>query len=132
MSWSLKPLKGIRSLACQLRIPCRSGCFRKLARFITVLRFMRFFFLGISICFLWSFPGLIKADTDLGKRRAAQACAACHGVQGISMAPRTPHLAGQDPDYLMEQLRNYRSGKRAHEVMAVIARSLSEQDLEAV
>jgi len=33
---------------------------------------------------------------------------------------------------LMEQLRHYRSGKRSHEVMAVIARSLSEQDLEAV
>jgi cytochrome c553 len=93
---------------------------------------MRFLLFVIGSLFVISFSGLVIADADLGKRKAAQACAACHGAQGISMAPRTPHLAGQDPDYLMEQLRHYRSGKRSHEVMGVIARSLSEQDLEAV
>jgi cytochrome c553 len=93
---------------------------------------MRFLLVFLISLFFISFSGLVKADADLGKRKAAQACAACHGAQGISMAPRTPHLAGQDPDYLMEQLRHYRSGKRLHEVMAVIARSLSEQDLEAI
>lgn len=50
----------------------------------------------------------------------------------ISLAPRTPHFDRQDPDYLMEQLRHYRFGSRPHEVMAVIAKSISEKDLEAV
>jgi len=77
-------------------------------------------------------PAQVSADPDLGKRKAVQACAACHGTQGISMAPRTPHLAGQDPDYLIEQLRHYRTGKRSHEVMAVIAKSLTEQEIQAV
>ena len=38
--------------------------------------------------------------------------------------------AGQPEIYLAGQLRNYRSGKRAHEVMAVIARPLTDQDIE--
>ena len=41
-----------------------------------------------------------------------------------------PHLAGQPEVYLVEQLRNYRSGKRHHEVMSVIAKPLSDQDIE--
>ncbi|NBO11398.1 MAG: cytochrome c [Betaproteobacteria bacterium] len=76
--------------------------------------------------------GRAIADSELGKRKAIQACAACHGVQGMSTAPRTPHLAGQDPDYLGEQLQHYRSGKRLHEVMSVIAKSLSDKEIEAV
>ena len=77
-------------------------------------------------------PTQVVADPDLGKRKALQACAACHGAQGLSMAPRTPHLAGQDPDYLIEQLKHYRSGKRNHQVMAVIAKSLSDEEIDAV
>jgi cytochrome c553 len=40
-----------------------------------------------------------------------------------------PHLAGQPRLYLVEQLRNYRSGKRHHEVMSVIARPLSDEEI---
>ncbi|NBT00983.1 MAG: cytochrome c, partial [Betaproteobacteria bacterium] len=50
---------------------------------------MRFLLFVIGSLFVISFSGLVRADADLGKRKAAQACAACHGAQGISMAPRT-------------------------------------------
>ena len=70
------------------------------------------------------------ADAAAGQARAAAACAVCHGPQGLSMQPNVPHLAGQPEIYLAEQLRNYRSGKRAHEVMAVIAKPLTDQDIE--
>ena len=39
-------------------------------------------------------------------------------------------LAGQPSAYLEEQLRNYRSGKRSHEVMGVIAKALSDKDID--
>jgi cytochrome c553 len=52
--------------------------------------------------------------------------------KGIASMPRTPHLAGQDQEYLLEQLRNYRSGKRHHEVMSAIAKSLGDSDLESI
>ena len=69
------------------------------------------------------------ADPQAGKAKAAQ-CAVCHGALGIAMVPNAPHLAGQPEIYLSEQLRNFRSGRRAHEVMGVIAKGLSDGDIE--
>ena len=66
----------------------------------------------------------------LSKQKAMQLCANCHGAQGLATMPRTPHLAGQDQEYLAEQLKHYRSGRRHHEVMSVIAKMLSDQDIE--
>ena len=71
-------------------------------------------------------------DLAAGKLRAQQACATCHGVYGKAQMPMTPNLAGQVPDYMAYQLRNYKTGKRAHEVMSVIAKSLSEEDIDNV
>lgn len=72
------------------------------------------------------------ADLQAGKAKAAQACAVCHGPTGLASAPNTPHLAGQPQFYLVEQLKNYRSGKRAHEVMAVIAKPLTDAEIANV
>lgn len=68
-------------------------------------------------------------DVKAGQTRAA-ACAVCHGPQGLSMQPNVPHLAGQPEIYLAEQLRAYRSGKRAHEVMGVIAKPLTDAEID--
>lgn len=68
------------------------------------------------------------ADRAAGKAKAA-ACTVCHGPLGLSMAPNAPHLAGQPEIYLAEQLRNYRSGRRSHEVMSVVAKPLSDADI---
>lgn len=70
------------------------------------------------------------ADVGSGKTKAATACAVCHGALGLSALPNAPSLAGQPEIYLTEQLKNYRSGKRAHEVMSVIAKPLSDQDID--
>jgi cytochrome c553 len=69
------------------------------------------------------------ADPQAGRAKAA-ACAVCHGQSGISTVPNAPHLAGQPAIYLEEQLRDYRSGKRRHEVMSIIAKPLSDADIE--
>jgi cytochrome c553 len=67
-------------------------------------------------------------DVQAGRQRA-QACAVCHGPLGLSTAPDAPHLAGQPALYLAAQLRAYRSGARRHEVMNVMARGLSDDDI---
>lgn len=72
------------------------------------------------------------ADLAAGKAKAGASCAVCHGAQGIATLPNAPHLAGQPQIYLAEQLKNYRSGKRTHEVMSVIAKPLSDQEIEDV
>lgn len=63
---------------------------------------------------------------------AAQACSTCHGAKGLSMLPDAPNLAGQPAIYLAEQLKAYRGGKRSHEVMNVIAKPLSDADIDAL
>ena len=62
-------------------------------------------------------------------RIKAQACAVCHGALGLSTTPDAPHLAGQPAIYLAAQLRAYRGGVRKHEVMAVMAKPLSDDDI---
>ncbi len=63
-------------------------------------------------------------------RDKAAACAVCHGPLGLSVTPDAPHLAGQPSLYVATQLRAYRSGARRHEVMAVMARPLSDDDID--
>ena len=76
----------------------------------------------------WSVP----AADQPPERLKAQQCATCHGPLGLSTAPDAPHLAGQPRIYLVQQLKAFRGGKRSHEVMNVIARPLSDEDIEAL
>ena len=62
----------------------------------------------------------------------AQPCATCHGANGLSTLVNAPHLAGQPAIYFAEQMKAYRSGKRQHEVMNVIAKPLSDADIDAL
>jgi len=68
------------------------------------------------------------ADVARGRAKA-EACLACHGADGIATMPAVPHLAGQPEEYLAEQLRQFRSGKRPSEVMAIIAKPLADADV---
>ncbi len=74
--------------------------------------------------------GGVHAQSAVAAGKAkAQACITCHGPLGLSQMPNTPHLAGQPEIYLAEQLKAYRSGKRSNEVMAVIAKPLTDEDI---
>ena len=63
---------------------------------------------------------------------AAQMCSTCHGADGLSTIPNAPNLAGQPALYIAEQMKAYRSGKRSHEVMNVVAKPLSDADIDTL
>jgi cytochrome c553 len=93
----------------------------------TVLRpGLRWPVLALSILAL---SGAVHARDAAAGRLKAQACAVCHGPLGVSLAPDAPNLAGQPAIYLAAQLHAYRSGTRKHEVMAVMARPLTDDDI---
>lgn len=69
-------------------------------------------------------------DAAAGRQKAQQVCAVCHGANGLAVAPETPNLAGEPEGYIARQLRAFRSGKRQHEVMAVIAKGLSDEEID--
>lgn len=70
-----------------------------------------------------------QAASPAAGRAKAPMCATCHGPLGLATAPDAPNLAGQPEIYLAAQLRAYRSGARRHEVMGVIAKGLSDEDI---
>lgn len=74
-------------------------------------------------------PGAALAGDPAAGKQKAQSCAVCHGPMGIAVAPETPNLAGEPEGYIARQLQAFRSGKRSHEVMNVIARPLSDADI---
>jgi cytochrome c553 len=80
---------------------------------------------------LVSLPGtlLAKGDPAAGKDKS-QVCQACHGLDGKSIAPNYPNLAGQHESYLVKALADYRAGRRSNAVMAPMAANLSDQDIE--
>jgi len=82
-----------------------------------------------ALIVLASAASAADASAAVGRQKAAP-CAVCHGPLGLSAAPDAPNLAGQPALYLSAQLKAYRSGARRHEVMGVIAKPLSDDDIE--
>jgi hypothetical protein len=68
-------------------------------------------------------------EVSEGRAKSDVACALCHGSVGVATLPNAPNLAGQQAIYISEQLKNYRSGKRQNEVMNMIAKPLSDADI---
>jgi cytochrome c553 len=60
---------------------------------------------------------------------ADQICAACHGADGNSPLPMNPSLAGQHPEYLFKQLKEFKSGNRNNAVMMGMVAGLSAEDM---
>lgn len=69
-----------------------------------------------------------KPDLAKGEALFGAVCAACHGADGNSAIAANPSLAQQHPDYLMKQLREFKSGKRASPIMQGMAATLATDD----
>lgn len=68
-------------------------------------------------------------DAAAGKAKSAM-CAACHGANGISIAPMYPNLKGQKEAYIKKQLHDFKAGTRKDPVMSGMAMPLSDADID--
>ena len=68
-------------------------------------------------------------DVSEGKRLAQEACARCHGPNGISATAGIPHIAGQRAPYVHMQLRAYKQGNRPQSPMTGAVKFLSDDAL---
>ena len=85
--------------------------------------------LSVTISCL-AYPQVSSAeDAQAGRVKAEVACQTCHGIDGLATLAMVPNIAGQREDYTVIQLEAYRSGKRQHPQMSIIAQSLSDQDI---
>ena len=65
-------------------------------------------------------------------RKVAGMCRTCHGLDGFARIPIAPHIGGEPEAYLGAQLVAFREGTREHEMMTVVARSLTDQKIADV
>ncbi len=67
---------------------------------------------------------------------AEQVCSNCHGLDGNSVSPNFPRLAAQQKNYLVAQLKGFRSHNRADpagfEYMWGLSRSLSDSQIDGL
>ena len=75
---------------------------------------------------------VVKPDPAKGEVIANGVCVACHTNDGSRGVPTNPILQGQHPEYLVKQLTEYKSGKRANAIMMGFASTLSEADMKNV
>jgi cytochrome c553 len=71
---------------------------------------------------------ILQGDIEQGEG-LSQVCAMCHGANGISNVPIYPNLAGQKEQYLVLQLKAFRSGERVNMAMTSHAQKLTDQDI---
>src|SRR5688572_353476 len=75
-----------------------------------------------------------QAKKGQGLENAHAMCIGCHGIPGYKTAfpdvYHVPKIAGQQPGYIINALKAYKSGERSHPSMRGIAASLSDEDMK--
>lgn len=86
--------------------------------------------LFVSLLLTLGISGLAHAagDAAAGQGKIVM-CSACHNVDGNSMMPNFPKLAGQGERYLLKQMKDIKSGERPVLEMTGMLDAMSEQDL---
>jgi cytochrome c553 len=85
-----------------------------------------------SLALLWN-PSAARADDIARALDIVQSkCFICHGLDGESATPAFPRLAAQNAAYLVQQLRNYKSGRRVSSTMQPMVADLDEADFAAL
>ena len=78
----------------------------------------------------------LSESLKAGKLKAAQICSACHGLNGTAASgansPLVPNISGQNKDYLIVKLKEYKNNKIQHPQMSMIAQMLTDKDIEDV
>jgi cytochrome c553 len=75
-----------------------------------------------------------KKEAAHDPQDAIRMCIGCHGIPGYKTAfpnvYHVPKIAGQQPAYIVNALKAYKSGERSHPSMRGIAASLTEEDMK--
>jgi cytochrome c553 len=61
-----------------------------------------------------------------------QVCGACHGANGVPTSPTIPVIWGQQQNYLVKQLHDYRAEDRNNPIMAPVAAGIQQEDTRPI
>jgi len=78
----------------------------------------------------WGADG--AAQMQRGEDLIMGRCFLCHGATGDSSSPLYPKLAGQNNEYMLKQLRNFKRGERESSDMRKVVADMDENDMQSV
>jgi cytochrome c553 len=84
---------------------------------------------------LFSVSSASAADDPQAGKALVYTCGGCHGVPGYRNAYpnyHVPRIAGQNYDYLVAALTEYKKGERAHPTMRAQGEGMSDQDMHNI
>jgi sulfide dehydrogenase cytochrome subunit len=76
--------------------------------------------------------GSALAQDPNAARNLAATCFTCHGTDGRSVGGVPPSLAGQNKNYLLQQMRDFRDGKRPATIMHQHAKGYTDAQLDLI
>jgi cytochrome c553 len=77
----------------------------------------------------WTGSAHAAGTVEAGQAKSAT-CMGCHGMEGNSLNPEWPSLAGQHSSYILKQLKHFKAGERQNPLMTPMAMILSDQDMD--
>lgn len=94
-----------------------------------MLRTTTLFAVGLAAC-VWTYTA--TAADPAHARSLAATCFTCHGTDGHSVDGVPPSLAGQNREYLLKQLQEFRDGKRPATIMHQHAKGYTDEQLALI
>jgi cytochrome c553 len=92
----------------------------------------KYYITAISLILLISANSYAAGGDAIKGKTLSQTCAACHNIDGNSVNPIWPKIAGQHTSYIVKQLKNFKDGKRVNAQMTGMVAALSDQDMEDI
>jgi len=89
--------------------------------------------LTLSLC-VSPLTVLAEGNYESGKL-LSDTCTGCHGIpnyNNVYPTYRVPRIGGQNKEYLIAALNEYKSGARTHSTMNLQAHSLNDQEIEDI
>ncbi|MDE2146292.1 MAG: cytochrome c4 [Burkholderiales bacterium] len=90
------------------------------------------FALAVAL-FALSLTSPARAQDAAAGRQKADTCMGCHGIQGYQASfpevYKVPKLSGQNTQYLINALNEYKKGERKHPTMHAVASTLTDKDI---
>ena len=73
-----------------------------------------------------------KAQEAVPLEERVQLCMICHGEDGVPIETTVPIIAGQEFYYIYVQLKDFKAGRRANEIMGDIVKDMSRKEMKAL
>jgi sulfide dehydrogenase cytochrome subunit len=84
---------------------------------------------AIMLAAALAWPAVAHAQDAAAVRGMAATCANCHGTDGRSVGT-VPRLAGADRGYIVQQMQDFKAGKRPATIMHQLAKGYTDEQIE--